>query len=410
MMQAPQVSTGSKAQGGVAGCDGTSVFLSAGEASGDRVGALLVEALKRRRDDLRLAGIGGRLMAAAGVKLVADSSDWAAIGVFEATSRLPRAWAALRAARRELEIARPAGLVLIDCGSFNVPLARAARRIGIPTLYYFPPGSWSRRPRGLELRNLVDCIATPFPWSRDLLTGGQARVEWVGHPVMEAVRPQVAAEAAYARYGLAPDRPVVALVPGSRSQEIQYVLPVIAEGAALLAQDWAGAQFVVPVARSVERERVADQLDRAKVSALLLEGMDYDALQLARAAVVCSGTATLELTCLGVPMVVVYRASRATTLQYRLFRGLLGGQQFAAMPNILAGREIVRELLGSAATPEAIASETAALLSDQERRGRVLAGLEQAAASLGPPGASERTAELLLTLVAAGERLRDSVA
>ncbi len=137
---------------------------------------------------------------------------------------------------------------------------------------------------------------------------------------------------------------------------------------------------------------------RPGVKATLLRGMDYDALQLARAAAVCSGTAALEFACLGVPMVVVYRASAATTVQYRLFRGLIGRQRWAAMPNIIAGREVVRELLGSAASGEAVAREVGALLAEGERREEVLAGLGEVVRNLGPAGASERTAELVLEL------------
>jgi len=374
-----------------------SVFLSAGEASGDWTGALLAEAL-RRHAEVRLTGIGGKRMAAAGVELVADSSGWGAIGVFEAVRKVPRIWRAMRLARWRLAKGSPSAVVLVDCGAFNMPLARAARGLGLRTLYYFPPGSWSRRARNLEVREVAEVIATPFAWSRDLLAGGRARVEWVGHPAVDSARPSLPAAQAWARYGLHPGRPVVALAPGSRDQEIHYLLPALAQAAARLGRQFPGIQFLVPVAPSLRREQMMTPLEKSGVSATLLDGMDYDALQLAQAAAVCSGTATLEFACLGVPMVVVYRASRATTLQYRLIRGLLGRQRFAAMPNIIADREIVRELLGSAAGPEAIAAEVAALLTDEGRRARVRSDLASVVSSLGPPGASDRTAQLVLEL------------
>lgn len=340
-------------------------------------------------------------MAAAGVQLIADSSGWGAIGVFEAAMKVRQVWRALRAARAHLLATPPSALVLIDCGAFNMPLARTAREAGLPTLYYLPPGSWSQRPRSLEVREIVDAVATPFPWSRDLLAGGRARVEWVGHPIVEAARPTISADDAWERYRLDCSRAVVALAPGSRDQEIHYVLPVLAEAAAMLERESPGIQFLVPVAPSVERAAVEATLGRRGVTATLVEGMDYDALQLAQAAAVCSGTATLEFSCLGVPMVVVYRASRATTLQYRALRGVLGRQRFAAMPNIIAGREIVRELLGSAAKPSVIAAEVVRLLSDGEARARARSELELVVAALGPAGASERTADMVMQLLAA---------
>jgi len=379
------------------------VFLSAGEASGDWTGAMLARTLGELRPDLRLRGIGGRRMAEAGVELTSDSSSWGAIGVFEALSKLPRVLGILRATRHCLGAEPPHVLVLIDCGAFNIPLARFARSRGIPTLYYFPPGSWSRRLRGPELRDLVDVIATPFPWSRDLLSGGRAAVEWVGHPVVEASRPRITPEKAFTKYGLDPGRRVIALAPGSRDQELGYVFPVLLQVAALISERLGDVQFLAPVAPTLDPARVRAGLERAGVTFTLLQGMDYDALQLAQAAAVCSGTATLEFTCLGVPMVVVYRASRLTTLQYRLIRGVIGGQRWAAMPNIIAGRGIVRELLGSAATPQAVAAEVIDLLSDPARRAQVKEGLAEVKTALGEPGATRRTAELVLGLLVSEE-------
>ena len=386
-----------------------SVFISAGEASGDWAGARLAEALRACRSDLRLSGIGGRRMASAGVQLVADSSTWGAIGVFEALSKIPRVMRSLHVIRSRLRASPPSALVLIDAGAVNMRFAHQARSMGLPTLYYFPPGSWRKRPRSIEIRNVVDMIATPFPWSRDLLQGGRARVEWVGHPVVEYARPDISREEAAKRYGIDPARPVVAIAPGSRSQEIHYLLPVLAQAANRLMQQFPGLQLLMPVASSLDRDRTLEPLAAVGVRARPLDGMDYNALQLAQAAVVCSGSVTLEFACVGTPMVVVYRASRATTLQYRLIRGLLGGQRFAAMPNIIAGREVVRELLGSKANPDSIAREVASLLGDERERARISAELGAVVAALGPPGASARTAGMVLELIE-GKGVADPVA
>jgi lipid-A-disaccharide synthase len=295
---------------------------------------------------------------------------------------------------------------LIDCGAVNMRLARVARRLGLPTLYYLPPRSWSRRRQATALRELVDAVATPFPWSRDLLAGGSARVEWVGHPAVEAVKPQLPAREAWTEYELEPNRPVVVLAPGSRDQEMRYVLPVLAEAAALLVAARHEVQFVVPVADPVFEKTVWDAFDRVGVGFTLLRGMDYNALQLATAAGVCSGTATVELACLGVPMVIVYRTGLGTTVQFLLLRGLLGGQWQAGMPNILAGREVVPELTWRYAKPEAIAATLAELLGNSERRRRMKADLEEVASMLGPGDASDRTAELVLGLISQRETAR----
>jgi lipid-A-disaccharide synthase len=373
----------------------------AGEASGDSVGARLVAALHRKMPAAAIEGIGGRRMAAAGVELVADSSHWGAIGIADSVAKIPHVWLALRRLKARMEIKQPLAIVLIDSGGMNLPLLRMIRTIDTKKLYYMPPGSWSRKPRNEGLRDLVDAIATPFPWSRDLLSGGRARVEWVGHPVVETAQPRLSRAETYRKYALDPGRPVVAVAPGSREQEMRYVLPVLAAASARLAQQHVGVQFLVPASGPIYEKRISEAFGRLGLRIALLPGMEYDVLQLADVAAVCSGTATLEFTCLGVPMVIVYKGSTLATAQFVLFRGVLGGQWRAGMPNIIAGRDIVPEFLWRFARPDAIARELSLLLSDAARRERIRADLAEVRRSLGDGSASERTVDLLLELIGA---------
>jgi lipid-A-disaccharide synthase len=187
---------------------------------------------------------------------------------------------------------------------------------------------------------------------------------------------------------------------------MRYVLPVLASAAGLLAAEQEGGQFLVPVAAPAHEKVVQDAFTRVDVPVTLLRGMDYSALQLASAAAVCSGTATLEFTCLGIPMAIVYRASPGTTLQFLLLRGLLARQRRAGMPNILAGRDVVPELIWRQATPEAIAETVGDLLESEGGRERMRRDLQEVTSMLGPGDASDRTAELVLQMVAQGDGTR----
>lgn len=383
----------------------TDIFISAGEASGDRYGGLLAEALRRLDPEVRLRGIGAAQMRAAGVELVADSSAWSAIGLLDAVRIALGRMGEPRRVRRALADDAPDVLVLIDFGAFNVPLARFARRRAIPTLYEMPPGAWSRRRPPGDLPGIVDAIATPFDWSAQRLAGGQAQVELIGHPCLDYVGTTRTAEQAAAALGLDRGRRVIALVPGSRRHEIERIAPRIFAAAAQIAREVPGTQFLVPVAPTVDREQVT-RLAVARLGGAadlrLLDGMDYDALQLADVAIAASGTATLELACLGVPMVVVYWVPRATDLQFRLGRVRREGIRWFALPNLLADRQIVPELAQARFTPERVAAEALRLLRDDEAARAMRRDLAQVRRLLGESGASERVAEIVMALAKSG--------
>ncbi len=338
-------------------------------------------------------------MAAAGVEIVADSSQWAAIGLADSLVKIPAIWFSLRRLRERMTASTPNAVVLIDSGGMNLPLLRMIRHIETKRVYYMPPGSWSHKPRNRALRDLVDAIATPFPWSRDLLSGGRARVEWVGHPVVEIAQPRLSRSAAYRKYALDAGCPIVAVAPGSRQQEMRYILPVLAGAAANLKAQLPRVQFVVAASDRGYEKRISDAFRRLDVGITLLQGMEHDALQLADVAMVCSGTATLEFTCLGTPMAIVYKGNTLTTIQFVLFRGVIGGQWRAGMPNIIAERDVVPEFMWRFAKPRAIAREVARLLGDTAARDRMRADLLQVKEALGADSASERTADMVLELI-----------
>jgi len=369
------------------------VFILTGEPSGDLHGARLAQALIDRQPHLDLGGIGGARMREAGVRLCLESEHWGAIGIPEALRKAPYLLWQMHRLERLLRADPPDVLVPIDFGAFNVALLRRLRR-AIRTVYYIPPGCWSRhRPAG-QLPFLVNAIATPFPWSAENLraAGSAARIEWVGHPILEYTRVSAARPARPAS-----ERPLVAVVPGSRRAELRHLLPVFIAALRRLPTQPRVLLTVAPsLGEQAMRAALAD-LDADDLEIRLLRGIDYAAVQEADAALVASGTATLEMACLNVPMVVAYRSSRATWWQYQLAaRG--GRLRFISLPNILADAPVVPELLQDDANPAALAAALLPLLTTTAARQAQLDAFAAIRATLGDGQACAKTAELILSI------------
>jgi lipid-A-disaccharide synthase len=382
------------------------VFISAGEPSGDRQAAALVAALRRSRPDMEIRAIGGQQLAQAGAQILMDNRRGAVMGIGASLARVPLLVPQILRVAKKLKADRPDVAILVDWGGANVRLARLLRPLQIPMLYYFPPRSWDRRARP-DIASLVDAIATPFPWSKHILSGRRARVEWVGHPLVDQVSTTVSKAEALQKLGLVANQPVAALLPGSRKSEIQHCLPVLIETAQKLAKQVPGIQFLISAPPEVRRlhPHLEALLETKGITARILDGMDYDALQCADVAVAVSGTVTLELALLGVPLVVIYRGSLGLWLQYEIFSHTIAPVRFFSILNLIADRQIVPELMQWQANPEQIGKEVMSLLSDKTRAAKMQDELAAACRQLGPPGAVERTAEMVLDLVAYGPQL-----
>ena len=379
------------------------IFLSAGEASGDRQAAAMVAALRQLRNNLEIWAVGGSRLAAAGAEIWLDSRHAAVMGALAALAKAPALIPKLMQVKRQLQIQRPDVAVLVDWGGVNVRVARWLKELEVPTLYYLPPRAWDRRARR-DVAYIVDAIATQFPWSKHILSGEKARVEWVGHPLVDLVQPQMTKREAAAKFCLDLARPIVALLPGSRKAEIQHCLPVLFEAANRIEAAFPQSQFLIPASEQTRRHRplLADEFRQAGLTAVILEDMDYDALQCAGAAAAVSGTATLELALLGIPMVVFYRVALSGWLQYEIARRTTVSIQFFALPNLVANREVVKELMQYQASPQNLADEVIGILSDERKRDRIKDDLATVCRQLGPPGATRRAAEMVLDLVAYG--------
>ena len=368
------------------------VVLVAGEASGDAHGAALARALGTLAPDVRLTGMGGAAMAAAGVRLLHRAERVAVVGGTEAVSRLPAIWRAFRGLRRLLRQARPGVLVLVDFPEFNLRLARAARRLDVPVVYFVAPQVWAwRRGRLRAMARDVSRVLAIFPFEVALYQEAGVPVEFVGHPVLDALPALGRVEA---RAGLAePGERLVGLLPGSRDAELRHHLPVLLPAARALAVSEPGLRFVLPVAATLDPRSVRAAVVTAGLPVAVLRGQAHRVMAAADLLLVASGTATLEAACYGTPMVVLYRLSGVS---YRVARLLVRGIPGISLPNIVAGRPVVPELIQEQATPEHLARTALALLRDEAARAAQRAALLEVRARLGSGGAGLRAAAAVL--------------
>ncbi len=372
------------------------VLLSAGDASGDLHAADLVRALRARRPELRFLGLGGLEMEKAGVEIVVQQRELAIGGIFEALGSLPRLRRARRRLDAELERLRPALVILVDSSAFNLPFARRARRAGIPVLYFVAPQVWAwRRGRIRKLAQRVDRVAVIHPFETAVYQNARVQVEYVGHPLVDRLRPNAQPDAAAARAALGFDRRarVVALLPGSRRNELRANLRLYLETARALHGRQPELCFALALAPSLE----AAEPGRAVREAALPRSLDLRILQGRTREVLCAcdvalmkpGTATLEATLLDRPLVT---AARVHPITFALLRPWLRIPS-TTMPNLVAGAPIVPEYLQGAARPARLA-EALAMLLDGPARTLQRARLRRVGARLGPGGAADRAAAI----------------
>jgi lipid-A-disaccharide synthase len=368
------------------------VLLVAGEASGDLHGATLARALTALAPGVRISGMGGDRMADAGVRLLRRVERVTVVGGTEALGRIPALWSAFKVLRGQLRHRPPRVLVLIDFPEFNMRLARVARSVGVPVVYFIAPQLWAWRPRRVHAmaRNVSRVLAI-FPFEVGLYQEAGVPVEFVGHPVLD-VLPAIDRDAA--RRGLAADgETLVGLLPGSRDTEVRRHLPVLLGAAARIRARRPRTRFALPVAATIPPASLTDAVRASGLPVDVLPGDAYRVMAVADLLLLSSGTATLEAACYGAPMVVLYRLS---ALSHALARRLVRGVSHISLPNIIAGREIVRELIQDQATPDALAAAGLELLEDDVARATQRAALLEVRGRLGEAGAGVRAARAVL--------------
>lgn len=370
---------------------GRRILMVAGDPSGDAHAALLAAELLRRDPALVLYGDGGPQMVAAGVDIGFDLPAISAIGVGDVLPNLLLGRRKLTERIAQVRAEPPDAAVLVDCGAFNLPLARELKALGVPVLGYFPPGSWSgSRKRAEDVAAAYTAVATPFPTPLKVYEELGLEHELVGHPLVDELAP-LREQRPPAPF----EPPVLALLPGSRRQEIRHILPPMLAAARLLRDDLPDLRVIVsraPSAPAAEFDRV---LARAGIEVEVVGGA-REALLPATAAIIKSGTVTLEATLLGVPMTVVYRASHLAYAIAWLY--YWPRPKYWAMPNILADAPIVPQLFQYHVTMRNVLAATRPLLAATAARREMVEALDGLRVQLSG-GATARTAELLFELL-----------
>lgn len=375
------------------------VLISCGEASGDLYAGALAQALRSLAPAVRVLGLGGECLAAAGGELVGHYRGLAVTGIAEAARVLPRSLQMYRRLVRTARDARPDVAVVIDFPDFNFRLAGALKRLRIPLVYYIPPQLWAwRSGRMRRLRELADRILVIFPFEPAIYARAGTAATFVGHPLVELARPTEDRGSFLEHAGLDPAAPVIALLPGSRPNEVRAILPTLTEATAAISAAEPRAQYLLARAPGLPSDLFRQSgsslpLPRAVTA---VEGRADDVLAACDVVVTASGTATVQAAIHERPMVVVYRVSPLT---YAIGRRFVHLDTFA-MVNLVAGERVAPELIQDAFTPEAVASEALRLLAPGEPRDRALRGVRAVREKLGGPGASLRAAEAVLDLAA----------
>ena len=369
------------------------ILMVAGEASGDLLGAHLATALLALRPNLKLIGMGGKQMRAAGVDVFIDADKLAVVGVWEVLKHAGDIFAAMKALKKLFNTNPPDLVIFIDYPGLNLRLAKHAKRAGIKVLYYVSPQIWAwRYGRIKKIKRYVDQMAVLFAFEETLYQKEQMPVSFVGHPLVDIATPTLAQTATAAQFQLDINKPVIALFPGSRHSEISRLMPTLMAAVTLIKQQLPAAQFVLPLAPSLSS---ADLHAHLIPSIQIIENNTYNLLSLCDAAITASGTATLEIALQQVPMVIIYKVSPLT---YWLGTKLIN-VPYIGLCNLVAEENVALELIQHHANADTIAHETLRLVRERAYRQEVLQKLAQVKKKLGKGGGSEKTAHVALNML-----------
>jgi lipid-A-disaccharide synthase len=372
------------------------IVVITGEASGEAHATRVIQALQQQQPDIQLSGIGGAKMRAAGVDLIADFSELAVMGLVEVLKRYRVIKKIFNKVVEHLKQQQPDLLVLVDYPGFNLKLAKQAKKLGIPVVYYISPKVWAwREGRVKTIKRYVDHMAVLFPFEVPIYENVGVPVTCVGHPLVDAVNTDLTIEQAKQHFGFDAKNKVLGLFPGSRNSEVNALLPIMLQAAERIKQRHPDVTVVLPLAPGLNRDTLAPLLTNSSVRVELVEGEFYTLTKACDAIVAASGTVTLEIALLGVPHFLVYRVA---PLSYSILKRLVR-VPYVGLCNIVTKQNIIKEVLQDDVTAERLDQELSQLLMNDTAKQKASEIQQQVLEALGPAGAAENTANLLIELL-----------
>ncbi len=378
------------------------ILISAGEASGDLYAGAVTRGIKQLNPEAEVFGMGGDCLREAGGEVLFDIKDHSLMGFVEVLKKLPDVWKLRNAFIDLMEKRKPDVLLTIDYPGFNMRLAKLAKERGINVVYFIAPQVWAWRPgRAADVAKVTDKIACIFPFECDFYKSYGADIEFIGHPLVDTVKPSLSRKEAEELAGKRTGHPLILLMPGSREMEIQRLLPVMLDAVKILKQKRPELDFAIPRAATIAKEILEDSVRQAGLNIRLIEGHNYDVMSVADLAIVTSGTVTLEAAMCGLGCEILYKSS---PVSFWIAKRVVKIPNIG-LPNIVAGRQIEPELLQDDCTPENIAA-TALKMLEPERFAQLQRDLQEVKEKLGEPGAVKRVAELVLRMASLNQKDR----
>lgn len=370
------------------------IVMVAGEVSGDMHAANVIRALKSQDKTLFICGVGSRAMRAAGAKILIEADDLAVVGITEAIAKAPGLLKARTQLKQLLAGLKPSLLILIDFPDFNLHIAKIAKKLGIPILYYISPQIWAwRAGRAKKIKATVDHMAVILPFEKSFYQKYDIPATFVGHPLMDRLPTRTRV---MDHKPLVPDRPVVGLLPGSRDREVSTLLPTMLQAGKLLQKELRNVQFSVSCAPSIDRAHIANLIAKHPLDNIEISNEPVsDLFAKCHLTIVASGTVTLEAALCATPMIITYAIS---PISYWLGR-LLIKVEHIGLVNLIAEKRIVPELVQKEATPEKIFQQAHRILTDQQQYQQTYDDLLRVRDRLGQPGAAQKVAQIAMNLM-----------